>query len=89
MGGTLPAASLSIVGVQPREFSASSGSVWGGCRALNCFGPNINIVRDPRWGRASETYGEDPHLTGELATAFVTGLQGNDSRYLKASTSCR
>lgn len=54
------------------------------CRALNCFSPNINLIRDPRWGRASETYGEDPHLTAEYVKAYVTGLQGNDSRYLKA-----
>ncbi len=54
-------------------------------RALNCFSPNINLIRDPRWGRASETYGEDPHLTAELVKAYVTGLQGNDSRYLKVS----
>lgn len=53
------------------------------CRALNCFGPNINLIRDPRWGRASETYGEDPYLTAELSVAYVTGLQGNDSKYVK------
>ena len=56
------------------------------CRLLNCFSPNINLVRDPRWGRNSETYGEDPHLTAELAKAFVTGLQGNDSRYIKVQS---
>lgn len=53
------------------------------CRALNCFSPNINLIRDPRWGRASETYGEDPHLTSELVKAYVAGLQGNDSHYVK------
>ncbi len=47
--------------------------------------PNINIFRDPRWGRGQETYGEDPYLTGTLGKAFVTGLQGNDPRYLKAA----
>ena len=56
-------------------------------RALNCFSPNINLIRDPRWGRASETYGEDPHLTSELVKAYVTGLQGNDSRYVKVTYS--
>ena len=53
------------------------------CRALNCFGPNINLIRDPRWGRASETYGEDPYLSAELSIAYVKGLQGNDSKYVK------
>ena len=52
-------------------------------RSINCFSPNINIVRDPRWGRASETYGEDPYLTAELGAAYVKGLQGNDSHYTK------
>ena len=50
---------------------------------LTFWSPNINIFRDPRWGRGQETYGEDPFLTGRLAVAFVTGLQGDDSRYLK------
>lgn len=43
--------------------------------ALNCFGPNLNIFRDPRFGRGAETYGEDPHLSGSLAAAFVAALQ--------------
>lgn len=50
---------------------------------LDYWSPNINIVRDPRWGRGQETYGEDPFLTGRLAVAFVTGLQGNNPKYLK------
>jgi beta-glucosidase len=50
---------------------------------LTFWSPNINIFRDPRWGRGQETYGEDPFLTAKLATAFVTGLQGDDPRYLK------
>ncbi|WP_281277507.1 glycoside hydrolase family 3 N-terminal domain-containing protein [Hankyongella ginsenosidimutans] len=45
--------------------------------------PNINIFRDPRWGRGQETYGEDPHLTGEIATAFIKGLQGDDPTLFK------
>ena len=53
------------------------------CSGLNAFAPNINIFRDPRWGRGSETYGEDPLLTGTLAEAFVQGMQGNDSMYTK------
>ncbi len=51
---------------------------------LTFWSPNINIFRDPRWGRGQETYGEDPFLTGHLAVAFVTGLQGDDPHYLKA-----
>jgi beta-glucosidase-like glycosyl hydrolase len=50
---------------------------------LTFWAPNINIFRDPRWGRGQETYGEDPFLTGRLATAFVTGMQGDDPDYIK------
>lgn len=50
---------------------------------LTVWSPNINIVRDPRWGRGQETYGEDPFLTGTMAVRFVRGLQGNDAHYLK------
>jgi len=52
---------------------------------LTYWTPNINIFRDPRWGRGQETYGEDPFLTATMAKAFVTGLQGNDPKYLKAA----
>lgn len=52
---------------------------------LTYWTPNINIFRDPRWGRGQETYGEDPYLTGTLGKAFVSGLQGNDPKYLKAA----
>src|SRR5579883_1371733 len=52
-------------------------------RGLTVRSPNINIFRDPRWGRGQETYGEDPYLTSQMGVAFVTGLQGDDSRYLK------
>ncbi len=51
---------------------------------LNFYSPNINIVRDPRWGRAQETYGEDPFLTAQLGVAFIRGLQGDDPKYVKA-----
>jgi len=51
---------------------------------LTVWSPNINIFRDPRWGRGQETYGEDPFLTAQMGVAYVTGLQGNDPRYLKA-----
>src|SRR2546426_3372258 len=52
-------------------------------QGLTFWSPNINIFRDPRWGRGQETYGEDPYLTSRLGVAFVKGLQGNDPRYLK------
>ncbi|HNN71056.1 MAG TPA: glycoside hydrolase family 3 N-terminal domain-containing protein, partial [Ferruginibacter sp.] len=52
---------------------------------LTYWTPNINIFRDPRWGRGQETYGEDPFLTSMLARAFVHGLQGDDPKYLKAA----
>ena len=52
---------------------------------LTYWTPNINIFRDPRWGRGQETYGEDPYLTATLAENFVQGLQGNDPNYLKAA----
>ncbi|HEY6951145.1 MAG TPA: glycoside hydrolase family 3 C-terminal domain-containing protein [Bacteroidota bacterium] len=52
-------------------------------QGLTFWSPNINIFRDPRWGRGQETYGEDPFLTSKIAVAFVKGLQGNDPRYLK------
>jgi beta-glucosidase len=52
---------------------------------LTFWSPNINIFRDPRWGRGQETYGEDPFLTAMLARAFVHGLQGDDPKYLKAA----
>lgn len=54
-------------------------------KGLTFWSPNINIFRDPRWGRGHETYGEDPYLTGRLGVAFVKGLQGNDPKYMKAA----
>ena len=50
---------------------------------LTFWAPNINIFRDPRWGRGQETYGEDPFLTGRMAVAFVTGMQGDDPNFLR------
>lgn len=52
-------------------------------QGLTLWSPNINIFRDPRWGRGQETYGEDPYLTGRLAVEFIKGLQGDDSVYYK------
>src|SRR5437762_10232019 len=52
-------------------------------QGLTFWSPNVNIFRDPRWGRGQETYGEDPYLTARLGVEFVRGLQGNDPRYFK------
>ena len=52
---------------------------------LTFWAPNVNIFRDPRWGRGMETYGEDPFLTGTLGSAYVKGIQGDDPFYLKAA----
>ena len=56
---------------------------------LTFWTPNINIFRDPRWGRGQETYGEDPFLTATMGSAFVKGLQGDDLHYLKASATAK
>ncbi len=56
---------------------------------LTFWTPNINIFRDPRWGRGQETYGEDPFLTGLLGTAFVKGLQGDHPKYLKTAAAAK
>src|SRR5215831_12260291 len=53
-------------------------------QGLTFWTPNINLFRDPRWGRGMETYGEDPVLTGRMATEFIKGIQGDDPKYLKA-----
>src|SRR5579862_5134883 len=50
---------------------------------IDFWSPNINIFRDPRWGRGQETYGEDPFLTGKLGVAYVEGLQGDDPKYYR------
>lgn len=65
------------------EMLSRSGGDSGRYEGLTIWSPNINIFRDPRWGRGQETYGEDPFLTGRLAVAFVRGLQGEDPKYLK------
>src|SRR5208283_705708 len=78
-----------IAGVISTEFRAKysqtvhpdGSSDW--YRGLTVWSPNINIFRDPRWGRGQETYGEDPYLTARLGVASVTDLQGNDPNYLK------
>jgi beta-glucosidase len=67
------------------KYNANKGkdgsTVW--YKGLTVWSPNINIFRDPRWGRGQETYGEDPFLTSRMGLAFVRGLQGDDPKYLK------
>jgi beta-glucosidase len=58
-------------------------------QGLTFWSPNINIFRDPRWGRGQETYGEDPFLTASAGVAFVEGLQGNDPHYLKVAATAK
>ena len=79
-----------IAGVISTEFRAKNnatvartGGSTGRYEGLTVWSPNINIFRDPRWGRGQETYGEDPFLTSRFAVAFVRGMQGDDPRYLK------
>jgi beta-glucosidase len=59
------------------------GNAPGRIAWLTYWSPNINIFRDPRWGRGQETYGEDPYLTSRMGVEFITGMQGNDPHYLK------
>lgn len=54
-------------------------------KGLTFWAPNVNIFRDPRWGRGHETFGEDPYLTGRLGVRYIMGLQGHDENYLKAA----
>jgi beta-glucosidase len=61
----------------------------GRYQGLDFWSPNINIFRDPRWGRGQETYGEDPYLTSRMGVAFVTGLQGSDPRYIKVGATAK
>ncbi|XP_012942128.1 probable beta-D-xylosidase 7 [Aplysia californica] len=56
---------------------------------MSCLSPVINILRDPRWGRNQETYGEDPYMTGVLVQKFVIGIQGEDSRFIMTSAGCK
>ena len=58
-------------------------------QGLTFWSPNINIFRDPRWGRGQETYGEDPVLTAKMGTAYVLGLQGDDKKYLKVAATAK
>lgn len=61
----------------------------GGLAGLTYWSPNVNIFRDPRWGRGQETPGEDPVLAGAYAASYVKGLQGNDGGRLKVAACCK
>jgi len=84
-----------VAGVISTEFRAKyydtlhpdGSSDW--YRGLTVWSPNINIFRDPRWGRGQETYGEDPYLTSRMGVAYVTGMQGDNPKYLKTLTTSK
>src|SRR5579883_3531340 len=71
------------IGIEGRVVHAQALRAGGSTifHGLDFWAPNVNIFRDPRWGRGQETYGEDPFLSGRMAVAFVTGMQGSDPRY--------
>ena len=69
-----------VVHAQTAAKNAGGSNIFHG---LDFWAPNVNIFRDPRWGRGQETYGEDPFLTGRMAVAFVTGMQGDDPHYYR------
>jgi len=73
------------IGIEGRVVHAEAVRAGGSTifHGLDFWAPNVNIFRDPRWGRGQETYGEDPFLTGRMAVAFVTGMQGSDPRYYR------
>jgi beta-glucosidase len=71
----------SAVGDEARGLNSQNPTVWG----LNLWAPVVNLLRDPRWGRNEEGYSEDPYLTGAISTAYGSGLQGGDPRYLKTA----
>ena len=74
-----------VIGIEGRikhvqDVRAGHSNIFEG---LDFWAPNVNIFRDPRWGRGQETYGEDPFLSGRMAIAFVTGMQGDDPHYYR------
>jgi beta-glucosidase len=77
-----------VIGVEGRikhmQFVRQNGGFSNTFQGLDFWAPNINIFRDPRWGRGQETYGEDPFLTSRMGVAYVTGMQGDDPRYYRA-----
>ncbi len=75
---------IAMEGRAKYEVSQSMNN-WSQYTGLDYWAPNVNIFRDPRWGRGMETYGEDPYLTGLLGSAYVEGMQGDDPVYLRVS----
>ncbi|XP_038073740.1 probable beta-D-xylosidase 2 [Patiria miniata] len=75
--------------VRARHNNLTQHGIYQTRGGLGCFSPVINIMRHPLWGRNQETYGEGPFLSGEMTRAYVTGLQGNDSRYVRANAGCK
>ncbi len=72
-----------------KHHDALDQGIHGRYHGLTFWSPNINIFRDPRWGRGQETYGEDPYLTSRMAIQFVLGLQGEDPRYRKVDATLK
>ena len=73
------------IGIEGRIVNAQAVRAGGSTifHGLDFWSPNVNIFRDPRWGRGQETYGEDPFLTARMAVGFVTGMQGDDPKYYR------
>src|SRR5580658_4963076 len=82
------AAQIALEARAKYDLAARSGAM-NLYQGLTFFSPNINIFRDPRWGRGQETYGEDPFLTGQMAVQFIRGMQGDDPKYLKTVATCK
>jgi beta-glucosidase len=77
------ATAISIEG-RAKNFEYRANNVYNSMTGLDFWSPNVNIFRDPRWGRGQETYGEDPYLSSRFAVAFVKGIQGDDPVYFRA-----
>ncbi|MGC3980449.1 MAG: glycoside hydrolase family 3 C-terminal domain-containing protein [Steroidobacteraceae bacterium] len=71
------------------QLATASGKSGIPFHGLTFYSPNINIFRDPRWGRGQETYGEDPYLTGKMGVAFITGMQGKHPHYLQVGATAK
>ncbi|ESO99214.1 hypothetical protein LOTGIDRAFT_239741 [Lottia gigantea] len=82
-------AEATAVEVRATNHANVQNGSYKGHTGLSCFAPVINIMRDPRWGRNQETYGEDPVLNGMLSQAYIKGLQGDHPRYVRASGGCK
>jgi beta-glucosidase len=82
-------AETTSIELRAKYYDYISRGMYGDHRGLSCFAPVINIMRHPLWGRNQETYGEDPFLSGQLATQYVRGLQGNHSRFIRANAGCK